>query len=170
MRCTATAFYASHIDRYQFDQPFDIAQIVVNDSVLAIYLKDLAESGYDFTTLVDEYIPEGEGLRGRYEVLGWIGPNEVDSGLYSAAKRTAVGQVSRPTLINGEWHLVKVREARQQQSLLQAKGNIVSELVRNYREAALARSLNELMARYHVTTAKKLPTFFLPPVPDRTHH
>ena len=61
---TVDSFYASHIDRYQFDRPYRVEQIVVNDSVLAVYLRDLAQSGYDFNGLAKEYIPQGEGLAG----------------------------------------------------------------------------------------------------------
>lgn len=166
----ADAFYVTHIDRYQFDQPYRVDRIVVNDSVPAVYLRDLAESGYDFAELVNDYIPEGEGLVGRYEPLGWVGAAELDSALYAAVQRTAVGQTSRPVPFHGEWHLYKLREARQEQSPLQARGAIVSELVRDYRLAALKASLAALMTKFGVTAATKLPAVFLPPVGDRLVH
>jgi hypothetical protein len=167
---TVDAFYYAHIDRYQFDQPYNVDRIVVNDSVLAVYLRDLAESGYEFTGLVDEYIPEGQGLTGRYETLGWIGSNDIDSALMAVIQRTPFGGVSRPAFFNGEWQLFRVREARQEQSLFQARGAIVSNLVRDYRQAALKAELASLMAKFGVTVNDKLPAFFLPPVSDRLIH
>ena len=92
---------------------------------------------------------------------------DVDSALYAASQRTPAGGVSRPVAINGEWHLVKVLELRQQQSLVQARGAIVSELVRAYRHAAIQAALDSLKTRMGVTVATKLPPFFLPPVGDR---
>ena len=161
------AFYAANIKRYKFDQPYHVDRIVVNDSVLAVYLRDLAESGYEFTDLVKEYIPEEQGLRGRYETLGWLGKDEIDSTLYAAIQRTPFGGVSHPVSLRGEWHLLRVREVRQEQSRIQAWGAIVSELVRDYRWNALRTSLDSLKATYGVTVTGKLPPIFLPPVKDR---
>lgn len=166
---TLEAYYRDNPQLFHVEQPFRIAQIVVNDSVLAVYLRDLAASGYDFPSLVDEYIPDGEGFTGRYEEIGWVGPNDVDSAIYSAALATASGNVSRPAKTAEGWHLVKVLDHRRSQTYVEAKGAISVGMVRRYRREAIQAALNELIARYGIVVNEDLPDIYLLPVKDRHH-
>jgi len=104
------AYYDSHIDDYQVERPYKVRHIVFEDSNLAVHVRDLLMSGYDFMEMVDKYYPGDPDIRRAAADLGNIGPNDMPHEFYSMAKRTPVGKISYPVKTEYGYHLIEVLE------------------------------------------------------------
>ena len=161
------AYYNEHIGDYVAQKPFKLKEIVVNDSVLAVYLYDLASSGYDFDELVREYVPAEGGFEARLVDLGFVNEDEIPPAIVIAAKKTEPGFASTPVAHEGEYHIVKVQERKDPQRFIQVKGNISSILTAEYRHRQISDTLEHLKRKYNVTFPSAIPSIYLKPIRER---
>jgi parvulin-like peptidyl-prolyl isomerase len=131
------AYYESHIDDYVRERPFTVQHIVFADSNLAEHVRDLLMSGYDFMEMVDEYYPGDPDIKRSAADLGEIGPDDMPTEFYSAAKRTPVGEISRPVKTEYGYHLIKVIKKDHSIAFDRARINIESILKKEYRDNRL---------------------------------
>jgi parvulin-like peptidyl-prolyl isomerase len=122
------AYYDSHIDEYKVERPYKVQHIVFEDSSLAEHVRDLLMSGADFMEMVDLYYPGDPEIKRAAADLGEIGPNDMPSTFYAAAKRTAAGDISRPTKTQYGYHLIKVLEKTPSIEYDRAKTKIITIL------------------------------------------
>lgn len=163
------AYFDSHIDEFQTDKPLTVAVITANDSVLAVYLRDLANSGYELEDLVENYVPRDEGMEATLQPATAVGPSDLPEPLYTAAIGTRAGATSDVTRIDDStFAICKVFDRRESRSFDQVRGSILSTLVQQYRRTSIEQVYQSLKDKYHAQTAETLPKIRLRPYVERT--
>lgn len=166
---TVRAHYEANLHEYHTDKPLTISVITANDSLLAAYLTDLANSGYDLTDLVKNYVPREQGMKARLQESIEVGPDDVPRALWSSAFATRVGQSSRVARIDDTTYaFARVLKRRESQSYDQVRGSIVSHLTNQYRRQQVNTILDRLKEKYNIDIAESLPTIRLRPYVERT--
>ncbi len=166
---TVRAYFDEHIDEFQIDRPLTVAVIYAGDSLLAVYLRDLANSGYDLQDLVDNYVPREQGMSARLTPAADVGPNDLPKQLYDMAMATRVGSTSEIARIDDTtFAMAKLLNRRQSQSFDQARGSIISRLTLQYRKARVEQTLASLKAKYNIEIETSLPQVRLRPYALRT--
>jgi len=128
------AYYDSHLDDYVVERPLTVQHIVFEDSSLAEHVRDQLMSGVDFMEMVDMYYPGDPEIRHAASDLGDIGPDDMPFEFFAAAKRTPVGEISRPVKTMYGYHLIKVLKKTLSIDFEQARINIKSFLKKDHLE------------------------------------
>jgi len=143
-------------------------QIVVEDSLLAIFVRDQAMSGVPLPELAGKYRPAETELKAKYKYLGRVGATELDSAVYREAMLVPVGSLIEPRRTENGFLILKVLERQQQFSVVQARGKIMSILKAQYERDAVDQFTRRLIQRYHVTFPNQPPKFHLKPISLRS--
>ncbi|MBN2226937.1 MAG: peptidylprolyl isomerase [candidate division Zixibacteria bacterium] len=158
------AYYQEHINEYTYEQPVYVQHIIVEDSLLGEYLRDLALSGLDFLELAKEYYPGAPEIRESAADLGFVGPGEMPDEFFRVAMATAAGEVSHPVKTEFGYHVIKVLERRFSKDLLAVKGDIIRILTQKHNQAIYEKWNKELFRGHKVKyNLKPIKTINLPP-------
>jgi hypothetical protein len=161
-------YYQEHIDDYVPRKPLTVQQLLVQDSLVAEFLRGQAMAGIEFSVLERKYSAEEPGFRVKFRDLGEIGADDVDSVIYNAARETPEGDVSPPIKTEDGYCLLKVLNRIQSFGLVQVRGKIVSILKDQYEREVIGEYTQRLYDRYHVTFPEEVPRVHLKPLRFRT--
>ena len=157
-------YYQEHINEYTYEQPVYVQHIIVEDSLLGEYLRDLALSGLDFLELAREYYPGAPEIRESAADLGFIGSGEMPDEFFRVAMATSAGEVSHPVKTEFGYHVIKVLERRFSKDLLAVKGDIVRILTDRHNRAIYEEWRKELFRGHKIRyNLKPIKTIDLPP-------
>ncbi|MCK5124963.1 MAG: peptidylprolyl isomerase [candidate division Zixibacteria bacterium] len=104
------AYYDAHAEDYRVERPLKVQHIVFADSNLAEHVRDVALSGIEFDTLIDQYYPGEPDIKKAASNLGFIGEKDMPKSFWRAAMITPVGDVSKPIRTDYGFHIIKVLE------------------------------------------------------------
>ena len=155
-------YYDRHIELYQSDTPLNVLRIVLADSLMAEYVKSLAEGGSDFMELAREHYNAPVTDRERLASVGWIGPQSPDTATYGAARITPNGGVSRVTPVTGGYMIVKLVEQFRSRTVEQARTTIANTLKQRHGEEVYGAFRDVMFKKYDVSK-KSLPKMHFPP-------
>ncbi len=160
-------YYQKHIEKYVIEKPFKIQHILVEDSLLAEFVRDQAIAGADFMKLVKDYYPGEEGLRIELANLGFIGKNDVAAEFFEAARLTGVGQISRPVHTEYGYHIIKVLEKKTSVPFERAALEIGKMLKSLEFEKQADQFEKKLFSKYNVSISNRIYSIHLKPFSQR---
>lgn len=143
-------YYNSNIQDFEVKKPLNVQHIIVEDSLLGEYIRDQALSGINFLDLADEYYPGEKSIRKELANLGFIGPEDVSTLFFQAAKKTRIGEVSHPVKTEFGYHIIKLIEIKENQDISKAKRPIIQKLKQKYLSDFEQSYRDKLYAKYHV--------------------
>ncbi len=160
-----------YFDRYykkrEVEKPLKIQHIVCEDSVLARFVADQAQSGLDFLDLAEKYYSGEEHLRRRMADFGSISKDDVVAEVFEAASTTPVGLVAEPVKTDYGWEIVKVISRKKERTLSQYRSEIVSKLRAKHDKDVFEAFRDKLYKKYHVRYTSTIPSVVLKPRKDR---
>ncbi len=162
--------FRRNINDYKVDKPLVVQQIIVDDSLFGVFLKDQAMAGVDFLELAQEYYPGEENIRKELANLGEIGPDDVDASFYRAAMLTPVNSVTNPIKTQYGYQVIKVLAKYDESSLVKARNNIIKLLTDNHKRELFHEFRNDLYRSYNVRFIGKIRPVHLKPLKDRINN
>ncbi len=156
-------YYDANLKKYVVDKPLKVQHILLEDSVLAEFVKDQAGAGVDFLELADEYYIGEKSIRRDLAELGFIGPQDVASQFFEAARKIRAGEVTGPVNTEYGFHVIKVLESNWSVPFENACAEIRLKLKEQHRLDELEQFKNGLFNEFHVRkTGKVSPMHFKP--------
>lgn len=162
-----TAYYDNHLSGYMSKKPMTLQHIVVEDSLLAEFVRDQVMSGVDFLDLAEEhYLGNPPSVR-KLADLGDISASDVPAVMYEAAGRTEVGGVANVYFSEPGFHVVKVVARRDSVTFSQARHEIVLTLKKQDARRIFERFRDGIFEQFHVRFPAKLSPIHLKPLDYR---
>ena len=161
-------YYELHLKEYTPEDNIRAEQLVVQDEELAYFLRGQFEEGFDFKYLAD-YYGQQEGYDIRYEDLGVVEHESVDSTLYAALKRTHPSRVTKVIKTSQGYHVAKVIDRDYKLPLSMASGDIKAKLIEQYRRNKWEAYRDQIFREHNVRFPGVLPSFELPRLSKRNH-
>ncbi len=161
------AYYDAHIEEFTVAKPMNLRGLVVSDSSYATFLKDQAQSGYDFDGLVTLFAGNESGLRPYLLDYGDVGPENVDSLVWWTASHTPVGDITDPVRTPSGFIIVKVVSRQEPKELHRVAGEIRSRLTTEHRLMLFHRYRDQLYERFNVSFPNPLHPVHLRPLEMR---
>ncbi|MDF1546139.1 MAG: peptidylprolyl isomerase [bacterium] len=161
------SYYNNHIELYQSKTPLKVQRLVMEDSLMADYVRGLAEGGADFMDLVAEHYNAPAEDRQKLADLGWIGPDYADSVVYRTANVTAVGRHSNLVPVENGFMIVKLVDRFQDKSVDQARTRIGNILKQEHANEVYREFRDRMFQEFSVTQHKKLDNIHIPPLDFR---
>ena len=160
-------YFNDHIDDYKVDKPLVVQQIITDDSLFGVFLRDQALAGIDFLELAQEYYPGEESIRKELADLGEIGKNDVDPIFYSTAMITPVNGVSHPVKTQYGYQIIKVLAKYDKPNVGKARNEIVNILLKNHKREVFSNFRDDLYRSYNVRFPGKIRPVHLKPLRAR---
>lgn len=157
------AYYTAHQADFESKKPLKVQQIIVADSTYGEFLRDQAMSGYDFMELAKEYYPGDKSLREELADLGYIGPDDVSKAFYDAAMKTPIGEVSHPVKTKYGYHIIKVLDRKESESVSKARFKIIPILKDEHRKESFNNYKKDIFNQFNVQYVGKLFPIHLKP-------
>ncbi len=161
-------YYEKHREDFTVRKPLKLQHIIVEDSTMALFIRDQALAGVDFLDLAAEYYPGDEEVRRELADLGWVGPDDVPEIIYRAGLSTEEGSVSKP--IKGEYgyHLVKLISRETEIDFTRAQSTIVPLLKAEHNRRLFEEYRDGLYKQFRVSFPGRIPAIHLKPLDQRT--
>ena len=160
-------YYNDHQQDFLIEKPLNVQHIIVQDSLFGEFLRDQAMSGIDFLDLAKENYPGDENIRLELANLGQIGPGDVPDEFYQMALTVPLGEISHPVKTKYGYHIIKVVERQDNQTVDQARSKIINVLVKQHRQDVFMAYRDSVYQRYHVEFPNKLYPVHLKPTSFR---
>ncbi len=156
-------YYNNHIDEFVIAKPLIVQHILCQDSLLAEFVRDQANTGVDFLSLAKEYYDSDFKKRVGLADLGKIGPEDVEESFYKEALITRQGKISKVVKTNAGYHVIKVIKRVYDRSVDNASAEIRAVLKEQLNESRYNNYKQFLFAKYNLKFRKKLQRIHLPP-------
>ncbi len=157
------SFYKANIKNYVVERPLKVQQILLQDSVLAEFVKDQAAAGADFLELADEYYTGEKSIRRDLAELGYVGPEDVSPNFFEAARKMGPGEVTGPVKTEYGFHIIKVLEANWSVPFENARAEIRLKIKEQHRLEELEAFKNGLYKEFNAKkTGRVSPMHFKP--------
>jgi parvulin-like peptidyl-prolyl isomerase len=157
------AYFKNNPKEFVVEKPLTVQHILTQDSSTAIFVRDQARAGVDFMELAKEFYTGEVSVRTELADLGKIGPNDVDSMFYKAARVLLPGDISDPIKTRYGFHIIKLVKSEPSRTLDDAHVDIVSRLTKEYQMAGFWKIRDGLFSQYHVKFSNRPKKVFLEP-------
>lgn len=157
------AYFKNNPKEFVVEKPLTVQHILTQDSATAIFVRDQARAGVDFMELAKEYYTGETTVRTELADLGKIGPNDVDSLFYKAARVLLPGEISEPIKTRYGFHVIKLVKSEPSRTLDDARVDIVSRLTKEHQMAGFWKIRDSLFSQYRVKFSKIPKKVFLEP-------
>jgi hypothetical protein len=157
------AYFKNNPKEFVVEKPLTVQHILTQDSSTAIFVRDQARAGVDFMELAKEFYTGEVSVRTELADLGKIGPNDVDSMFYKAARVLLPGDISDPIKTRYGFHIIKLVKSEPSRTLDDARVDIVSRLTKEYQMAGFWKIRDGLFSQYHVKFSNRPKKVFLEP-------
>jgi hypothetical protein len=161
-------YYNQHLEEFTPDENIRAEQLVTQDEELAYFLRDQIAEGFALKYLAD-YYGDLEGYDVKYEDLGVVTRESVDSVLYEALERTHAHYTTKVIKTKRGYHLAKVIDRDYELPLSMVKGGIKTRLIEEYRRHKWEAFRDKMFLEYNVRFPGVLPSFELPRLSQRNH-
>lgn len=151
----ARDYVARNPDEFVRPAEFDIGDIVVKTQAQGEAVRARIADGQKFTEAARQFSsdPAGKSDGGR---MGWVLADSVPPAMRKALERARVGEVTAPQQAPGGWHVLKLYGRRDEKrfTLGEVRDEVVTELTRRRRVAALRRWLDGARERANIEIAR----------------
>ncbi len=157
------AYRLAHIEEFDPSQPLTMHELVVQDSALAAFLLEQAETGMELKDLVEEYKAQGYDIR--YRDLGKVGKVELGEKYFAVARATRAGKVNKFKAEDG-FRVFRVTDNRSPKARALITSDIRTRLKKQQRVDVWKAFRDTIFARHGVKLLN-LPAIELPPGAER---
>jgi hypothetical protein len=161
-------YYELHLKEFTPEDNIRAEQLVVQDEELAHFLRGQLEEGFALKYLAD-YYGNQEGYSVKYEDLGVVKPENLDSVLYQALKRTHPSRATKVIKTNQGYHVARVIDRDYELPLSMARSEIKARLIEQYRRNKWETYRDQIFGEHNVRFPGVLPAFELPRLSKRNH-
>lgn len=142
-----SAYYAQHPDQFRSDRTVSLQMLVTADQQSATDLQAAIASGS--TTFSDAVSSSSTGPRQDSGIIGEVRWNELAPDWQDALENIAVGEMSKPFPVQGQWVVLKVLEQRQgsEQALSEVQDRVREVIMRPKLEARFQEYMTDLRSK-----------------------
>jgi foldase protein PrsA len=139
------AYIQAHPDEFKSSVLLRLQQIVVNSKEKADRVAADISKGIDFGQIAKERSLD-DATRSKGGDLGWLDEDDpfMAPVLLTAAKQLKVGEVSKPIVFNGEFHIIKLKERKEDSK---AKKDELKEIVKKEMALREAPPLKDVISK-----------------------
>jgi len=163
-----TEYYNQHLAEFTPEENIRAEQLVTPDEELAHFLREQSGEGFSLKYLA-EYYGSMEGYNIKYEDLGVVERESVDSNLYAALERTHAHYTTKVIKTSRGYHLAKVIDRDYKLPLSMVKSGIKTKLIERYRHSKWEAFRDNIFLEHKVRFPGVLPPFELPRLSKRNH-
>ncbi len=162
------AYYEAHFDEYNPEEHIVAQQLIAGELELANFLKGQINLGLDLAYLA-RYYGDDEGYDVKFEDLGTVSLDKVDSAMYYALQTTHANRTTRVVETERGFQVAKVFERDYARPLEMVKSEVKSILKNQQRWERWASLRDDLFRKHNVRYPGVLPRFELPRLSARNH-
>ncbi len=162
---TIERIYKQESSSIDVNKPITVQQVVVKDSMFAIFLKDQANSGVPFEDFTKKEFLDAvnPGAKVKLSGLRRIGEKDVPRAYWLAVLGIEPGKVSSVFRIKNEFYVAKVHDRIATRNVLGSKGDIRVRLEQQHRRQVWQKFRDDLYRTYGVRFVNTVELLTLKP-------